>query len=96
MRSRRAIPLSEALNQWISSRGVKGPFAQGRIVAAWEDLLSEQMRRHITSSRVRGDKLHVIVSSTVWRQELHARREDWCRRLNKELGSDVIKDIIFR
>jgi len=96
MRRSKPISIGEALRQWAGSSGIRGPFARGRVVATWEDLLGERVRQHVTHSRVRGNKLIVTVDSSAWRQELHMRRADWCRRLNEELGDSLISEIVFR
>ena len=96
MRSRRPQSLKEALNDWIRSSGLQGPLAKGRVLAEWESMLSPQMQQHVGKAWVRGDKLFVTVHSTVWRQELHMRREEWRRMLNEKLGSELIRELVFR
>jgi hypothetical protein len=96
MRNRRTVSLKEVLADWARSSKMQGPLARGQVIAVWEDLLSDQMRPHIGKAWVRGDRLFVEVKSAVWRQELHLRREEWRSRLNKELGVEAIKEIIFR
>ncbi len=96
MRNRRAQPLKEILDQWIRSSGAQGPLARGRIVATWEGMMSAQMKQHVGKAWVRGDRLFVTVTSAVWRQELHLRREEWRKRLNEELGSELVRELVFR
>lgn len=96
MRNRRAVSLKEVLADWIRSSRMQGPMARGQVIAVWEDLLSDQMRPHIGKAWVRGDRLFVEVKTAVWRQELHLRREEWRRRLNQELGTEAVKEIVFR
>lgn len=96
MRARRAQSLKDALDQWIRSSGLQGPLARGRIIAAWQSMLGPQMEQHIGRTWIRGNKLYVTVTSSAWRQELHLRREEWRQRLNEEVGSDLIDEIVFR
>lgn len=59
-------------------------------------MIGPQMEQHIGKTWIRGSKLFVSVNSAVWRQELHLRREEWRQRLNEELGSELIQEIVFR
>ena len=76
--------------------GFAGPLARGVVIAKWEEMLGEAMQPHIEKSWMKGDKLFVKVRSAAWRQELHLRREEWRKRLNNEVGSDVVREIVFR
>jgi len=95
-RNRRIQKLGDILGDWVRTNGVQGPMARGQVMATWEAILSPQMQQQISRTWVKGDKLFVRVESSVWRHELHARREDWRRRLNEELGAESIKEIVFR
>jgi len=95
-RSRTPQKIGDILGQWVKSMGIAGPMARGVVVAKWETLLSEQMQQHVERSWMKGDKLFVQVRSAAWRQELHHQREEWRRRLNQELGTEAVKQIIFR
>ena len=96
MRNRSTQSLKEVLADWIRSSKLEGPLARGRVLSVWEDLLSNQMRQHVGNAWIRGDKLFVPVTSAVWRQELHLRREEWRKRLNEEIGTEAISEIVFR
>lgn len=96
MRNRQTLSLKEVLADWIQSSRMRGPLARGQVIATWEDLLNDQMRQHIGKAWVRGDRLFVQVKTAAWRQELHLRREEWRRKLNQDLGTEAIKEIVFR
>jgi predicted nucleic acid-binding Zn ribbon protein len=40
--------------------------------------------------------LHVQVDSSVWRSELRLRKDDLRRRINEQLGSNIVDDIQLR
>lgn len=95
-RSRTPQRIGDLLGEWVRTMGFAGPFARGMVIAKWEAMMSEQMSQHIERSWMKGDKLFVQVRSAAWRQELHFQREDWRKRLNSELGSDAVKEIVFK
>lgn len=76
--------------------GLDSRIAEGQVLATWEDLQSEHMRRHVKRSWIQRGVLFVEVASPAWRHELHLKRKDWCQRLNTELGREAIKEIVFR
>jgi len=95
-RSRTPQRLGDVLGDWIRAMGIAGPLARGVVISKWENMLPESMKQHIDRSWMKGDKLFVQVRSAAWRQELHLRREEWRRRLNTEVGSEAVKEIVFR
>jgi len=95
-RSRTPQRIGDILGEWIRTMGFAGPFARGMVIAKWEGMQGDQMAQHIERSWMKGDKLFVQVRSAAWRQELHHQREEWRRRLNSELGSEAVREIIFR
>jgi len=76
--------------------GLDSHLEKGRVIAAWEDLMSPPMRGQVESSRLEKDRLFVRVASSAWRHELHAQRKEWCERLNNELGRQAVREIVFR
>jgi hypothetical protein len=79
-----------------SSPSVEGKLRQGRIIAAWEDVIGERIGEQVEKSWLKDGKLFVRIKSPVWRQELHLNRASWCRRLNDELDGDEVTEIVFR
>lgn len=95
-RSRQPQHIGEVLGNWIQSEGLAGPLARGIVLEKWQSLWSDQMATQIERSWIKGDKLYVSVRSAAWRQELHAQRLAWCKRLNEEVGTESVSEIVFR
>lgn len=88
--------LGIVLKEVISSLGIESRIARAHIVATWTDIVGERIGREVERAWVKDRKLFVRIKSPVWRQELHQNRASWCRRLNEELGSNLVKEIVFR
>jgi len=95
-RKRTPVPLSQVLDEVVSSTAMGGKIEEGRIIATFEDILGPRIGEQVEKSWIRDGKLFVRVKSSVWRQELHLNRMSWCRRLNDELGGKRISEIVFR
>ncbi|HEU5115713.1 MAG TPA: DUF721 domain-containing protein [Isosphaeraceae bacterium] len=88
--------LNDLLGAVIKDLGIQRKLDEVRTVEAWATLAGPQINGVTQSAWVRGDKLYVKITSATWRQELHLRRGDWRDRLNEQLGSDLVREIVFR
>lgn len=66
-----------------------------RIINSWEKVVGGIFAKHTTNMYVKNKKLHVILDSSVLRNELHMERTELVKKLNNEIGKKVIDDIIF-
>jgi hypothetical protein len=62
----------------------------------WNETVGEQIARNASPVLVRGDVLHVNVSSSVWVQQLQFLREAMLEKINANLTGRKIKDIRFK
>ena len=62
----------------------------------WNEAVGEQIARNASPVLVRGDVLHVNVSSSVWVQQLQFLRDTMLEKINANLSSRKIKDIRFK
>jgi hypothetical protein len=51
--------------------------------------------RHAKALRLDAGKLHIACDEPAWMHTLAMQREEWRRRLNERLGSDVVKEMRF-
>ena len=94
--SKTAQPLGTLLGSVIKQLGIERKLDEARTVEAWAVLAGPQVNGVTQSAWVRGDHLYVKVTSAAWRQELHLRRSEWRDRLNEQLGSPLVREIVFR
>lgn len=84
------------MKELVESLGSGSRLGEAAVIAAWQDISGARIR-HVTESVWLEDKrLFVKLDSASWRQELHLQRREWCERLNKELGRDLVDEIVFR
>ena len=62
----------------------------------WNEAVGEQIARNASPVLVRGDVLHVNVSSSVWVQQLQFLRDIMLEKINANLRGRKIKDIRFK
>jgi len=95
-RSRTPRALGSVLRDVVRSLGIESKLGEGRVIVAWDEIVGPRISQEVTQARVRGTRLIVKIASPVWRNELHLNRNSWCRRLNEELGDELISEIVFR
>ena len=88
--------LTNVLQELIADMGIGRKLDETRALEMWTELAGQHINRHTTRTWVRNGRLHVAVSSSVWRHELHLQRSQWLKRLNEALGKEVISEIVFR
>jgi predicted nucleic acid-binding Zn ribbon protein len=89
-------PIGTVITDVIEKMGIKQKLDEVRAIEAWAALAGPQINAVTDSAFMKGGKLYVRLTSSVWRQELHMRRRDWRDRLNDQLGSRFVTEIVFR
>lgn len=88
--------LGNVLQEIIDRMGMREQIDGVHAVETWAHIAGAQINGNTERVWANERKLYVQVRSSAWRQQLHLQRRDWLQRLNKELGKDVIDEIIFR
>lgn len=95
MASKHPRKLDDIVLEMCGVLGLDEAYEQHRIMNVWNTVVGDTITR---VSRVRHCKdgvLYVTVFNASWRQELRFRKRHVLSALNKELGSDIVRDIVF-
>jgi predicted nucleic acid-binding Zn ribbon protein len=95
-RSRKPVALSSLIDGVVDRLGVGGRIKEARVEETWTQLAGPGIARVTSRVRLHGNKLVVQLTSSAWRNELHLQRGAWRDRINEALGSEVVKEIVFR
>lgn len=91
-----AEPIGDILRRFLRQESLESPLNEQRLLDLWPKVLGPTMSRYTRNIYIRNQVLYVHLSSSVLRQELMMGRELLVKRLNKEVGANVITNIIFR
>ena len=80
MKRNDAEQIGDMIRKFFRLNGLESPLNEYRLVQAWKDVVI----------------LYVHLTSSVLRQELMMGRDLLVRNLNKQVGAQVIVNIIFR
>lgn len=89
------IYLGEAIREMIEYFNLKGKLGETNILDSWEKIVGTMIARHTTNIYIRRRKLHVVLSSSVIRNELSYAKSKLVKMLNEEAGDSVIDEIIL-
>jgi predicted nucleic acid-binding Zn ribbon protein len=74
------------------TRGVK----EHEILERWAEIVGPKIAEVSSAERIRDGKLWVVVSHPAWRNELNFMKRDLIEKINRELGEEIVREIIFR
>lgn len=85
--------LGSVLDRVIMERGWSTPVAVSSVLARWNTLVGTQLASKSTPESFDDGVVVVKCESTAWAVEMRRMKYDIMRRINKELGSEVVTDI---
>jgi predicted nucleic acid-binding Zn ribbon protein len=95
-RSEEPRRLGNVLAGMIERLGMSRRLDDATVVETWATIAGPAVNAMTEAAWVRGGKLYVKITSAASRQELHMSRSMWRDRLNAGLGSERIREIVFR
>jgi len=87
--------LKEVLQKLFDAYGWTEKIDGIHIVNSWETVVGGIFAKHTTNLYVKNKKLYVVLDSSVLRNELYMERSNLVKKLNIEVGKEVVDEIIF-
>jgi hypothetical protein len=76
--------------------GLESRLFELRLQHQWKEIIGDPIAAHTCPDQIRFKKLHLIVRSSVWLQQLTFLKPTLITKLNEKAGTDLITDISFR
>jgi predicted nucleic acid-binding Zn ribbon protein len=89
------IQLNKILRTVLKNAGLEKGVTQNTALIIWDSVVGKKIAEQTNPEKVKYGVLTVKASTPAWRQELLFKKQDILKKLNKKLGSKVIKDIRF-
>ncbi len=96
MRARIPQRLGDVLGELIRRSGMSRGINEAEAVQAWNEIANPPLQAVTERVWVRGGVMHVKITNSTWRQELHFESKGWCDKVNEKVGKKVITSIEFR
>ena len=87
--------LKEAIKEAIDDVGIKSALNQEAAIIHWGEAVGEAVSSVTKAERVESGTLTIKVKTAAWRQELQMQKEEIINKINKEIGTKVIREIRF-
>ena len=88
-------PLGEVIRELLSNYRLEGKLLQARIIEAWPEVTGKMITGHTKDLYFKGSKLFVKIDSPALKYELGYSKSKIIEELNKVVGEEVVKDIVF-
>ena len=88
--------MKEAIAAMLDVYRLRGRLSEQQLLASWEKVLGSVVARRTDKLYIKNKILFAHLSSAALRQELHYEREKIKDLLNKEVGAEVITDIVLK
>ncbi|AOS82682.1 hypothetical protein BIU88_00015 [Chlorobaculum limnaeum] len=76
--------------------GMSEAYEEYKTLQLWDSVVGDAIARVTSVEKMKEGDLYVKVRNPSWRMELNFRKRDIVVRLNKAIGYDMIRTIIFR
>jgi len=96
MRKKNTELLSEVIRQVLKEQHLDRPLYEKRLIEAWPLILGTNIVQYTSGLSIKNRVLYVSLTSSVLRHDLFLSREEIKKSLNKQVGVEVIVDIVFR
>ncbi len=88
--------LKDVIEQLIKTYRWGGKINERRIIESWKTTMGTMIDRHTDNLQVKDKTLFVSLDSSALRNELMMARSKIVKNLNKEIGKEVLEDVVFR
>jgi predicted nucleic acid-binding Zn ribbon protein len=76
--------------------GMTEAYEEYKTLQLWDSVVGDAIARVTSVEKMKEGELYVKVRNPSWRMELNFRKRDIVDRLNKAIGYNMIRTIIFR
>lgn len=95
-RSTNEQPLKAVIDEWLAEHPMANKAKETKVVHLWGALLGPSVKNRTKNIYFSKGKLTVRLDSSVLRNELSFAKENIVENMNKELGDEVVKEIILK
>lgn len=87
--------IGEAMGDMLEAFKIKKKFNQTHIIESWNELMGTAIARQTREIFFKDKKLFVRIDSGALKQELSMHKGMVVEKLNKFIGEEVVKEVIF-
>ena len=89
------VNIKMAIDKMLDTYKIRKKFDETSLIAAWPEIIGPAIANRTQSIYIRDRKLFVKVESAVVKNELILMRSQIIKRMNEQVGQEVIDDLIL-
>lgn len=93
MRRSKTESIAAVITQFLREQGLERPFLEHKLIEAWPRLFGPMIAKYTGTIEIKNGVLFVQIYSAALRQELFLQRFLVVKKLNDEVGAEIISDI---
>ena len=94
MRKSNEKPLKAAIEEFLDSYHLRDKVNEAKVIVAWEKVVGEMVAKNTGNIYIRNKVLFIKVESAALRSELMFARNKIVAALNREVGGEVIRELV--
>ncbi len=95
-RNTESQPISSVLHEFLTGSNLEKGLSKVTVESTWHEVMGPPITKYTKSLRWSPPVLHVYLSSSVLREELHYGKDKIMALMNKELGQELVESIVFK
>lgn len=96
MKRQDAMHIGEILRNLLKTQHLDNKLDEMKLIKLWPQIMGQTIAEYTQRIYIKNGILYISLTSAVLRSELLMCREMLIKRLNEEMGTPLVKDIIFR
>ena len=96
MRKSNDQTIGEVIQELISQYKLEGKLNSINIIDSWQDVVGDMISQHTKNLYVKNRILFVTLDSAALKNELSFAKSKIVKALNEKVGTESIKEIVFR
>jgi len=88
--------ISLIVEEVFSGLGMDAAREQYRALHLWREVVGETIAGETVVERLSEGQLFIRVKNSVWRMELNFRKRELAEKINSALGTEAVREIVFR
>ena len=89
------VTIGDAIRHAVEKLGLTTKFQEQRALSLWPQIVGEQISEVTEAYRIHHGELLVSIKHATWRYHLMFERENFRKKINDTLGSEVVRLIRF-